>query len=344
MSIIIAILIFSLIVIFHEFGHFLLAKLNHIRVNEFSLGLGPTIVGFQKGETKYSLKLLPFGGACMMEGEDEESADERAFNRKSVWARISVVFAGPLFNFILAFLGAFILICCEGSDIPRLSGVLEGYAAEEAGLQKDDVIVRIGHKNIHFFREISLYSALYPGETVEVTYERDGERYQTLLEPTYDEESGSYYYGFTSYGRVKCTPGEAFIHSFYEVKFWIYSTVESLKMLFTGGASLNDLSGPVGIVKNMGDVYEEALENDGYYYVFLNMMNWMVLLSANLGIMNLLPLPALDGGRLVFLIVEAVRGKRVSPAKEGMVHLVGITLLLLLMVAVMFNDIRKLFI
>lgn len=344
MNIVIAILIFSLIVIFHELGHFLLAKLNGIRVNEFSLGLGPTLIGFRKGETIYSIKLLPFGGACIMEGEDTESRDVRAFSKKSVWARISVVFAGPMFNFILAFIGAFILICCEGYDEPKLSGVIEGYAAEEAGLQKDDVIVKLNHKKIHFFREISVYASVHPGETVEVTYKRDGEQFKTSLAPTYDEESQRYYYGLGGYGRTKGTVLDSLVNSVYEVKYWIYTTVESIKMIFTGGVSFNDLSGPVGIVKNMGDVYEEALTNDGYYYVFLNMVNWLVLLSANLGVMNLLPIPALDGGRLVFLIIEAIRGKRINPEKEGMVHLVGIALLLLLMVAVMFNDIRKLFI
>ena len=132
-SIIIAIILFSVIVIFHELGHFLLAKANGIRVNEFCLGLGPTIIGFGKGETKYSIKLLPFGGACVMEGEDGDSSDDRAFNNKSVWARISVVFAGPFFNFIMAFIFSFIIIMSLGYDEAKLSDVMEGYAAEQAG-------------------------------------------------------------------------------------------------------------------------------------------------------------------------------------------------------------------
>ena len=130
-SIIIAIILFSIIVIFHELGHFWLAKANGIKVNEFCLGLGPTLFGVQRGETKYSIKMLPFGGACIMEGEDESSGDDRAFNNKSVWARISVVFAGPFFNFIMAFLFALIIICSVGYDSPKLAGVIEGYAAEE---------------------------------------------------------------------------------------------------------------------------------------------------------------------------------------------------------------------
>ena len=132
-------------------------------------------------------------------------------------------------------------------------------------------------------------------------------------------------------------------NSFYEVRYWIYTTLQSLRMLVTGQLSVNELSGPVGIVKNMGDTYTQAVESEGYYTAFLNILNWVILLSANLGVMNLLPLPALDGGRLVFLIVEAIRRKKIDPNKEGFVHLIGIALLFLLMFVVMFNDIRKLF-
>lgn len=344
MNILIAILVFSILVLFHELGHFTLAKLNGIRVNEFSLGLGPTLIGFTKGETKYSLKLLPFGGACMMEGEDEESSDERAFNKKSVWARMSVVFAGPFFNFIMAFVFSIVLIACIGVDKPVIYDVIEGYAAEEAGLKSGDVITEMNGKDIHFYREISAYSTFHAGETVEVTYERDGEEFTTTLVPKYDEETGRYLYGFISYGtREKVNVLETIGYSFCEVGYYIDVTIESVKMLFTGGASMNDLSGPVGIVSTMGDAYEETVETSGYFYAFLTMMNWAIMLSANLGVMNLLPIPALDGGRLVFLIIEAIRKKPIDPEKEGRVHLIGIALLFLLMFVVMFNDISKLF-
>ena len=133
-------------------------------------------------------------------------------------------------------------------------------------------------------------------------------------------------------------------NSFYELRYWIYSTVQSLRMLVTRQISVNEMSGPVGIVKNIGDTYTQSVTDSGYYYAFLNMLNWAILLSANLGVMNLLPLPALDGGRLVFLIIEAIRGKRIDPNKEGIVHFIGIILLFGLMFVVMFNDIRKLFI
>ncbi len=345
MNILVAILVFSLLILFHELGHFTLAKLNGIRVNEFSLGLGPTIVGFTKGETKYSLKLLPFGGACMMEGEDENSDDDRAFNKKGVWARISVVAAGPIFNFIMAVVFSFIVICAAGVDTAKLSDVIDGYAAQEAGLQGGDTIVEMGGKDINFYREISLYATFHVGEPVEITYERDGQEYTTTLTPKYDEESGRYLYGFiSSGGREKVGILESAKYAFCELGYYIDVTIQSLKMLVTGGAGVNDLSGPVGIVQSMGDVYEESVKNDGYFYALLNMMTWAIMLSANLGVMNLLPIPALDGGRLVFLFVEAIRGKAIDPEKEGMVHMIGIALLFLLMFVVMFNDIRKIFI
>lgn len=341
MKFVIAILIFSILILFHELGHFLLAKKNGIRVNEFSLGLGPTLVGFTRGETKYSLKLLPFGGACMMEGEDGESTDERAFPNKPVWARISVVVAGPVFNFIMAFLFAFILILCIGYDKPVVYEVREGYPAQEAGMEAGDLIRSMNGKRIHFYREVTMYSYFHPGETLKITYERDGETYETVLQPKFEEESQRYLIGI--YGSGQQTKGsvlKALKYSVFEVKYWITTTIDSLRMLVTGRVSAKELSGPVGIVKTIGDTYDSS-KKEGAYVVFLNMLNMAILLSANLGVMNLLPIPALDGGRLVFLLVEVIRRKRVAPEKEGMVHFVGLMVLMVLMVFVLFNDIRN---
>lgn len=344
MKFIIAILMFSIIILFHELGHFLLAKKNGIRVNEFCLGLGPTLFGVTKGETKYSVKLFPFGGACMMEGEDGESEDQKAFGQKSVWARISVVAAGPVFNFIMAFVFAVILLSCIGIDRPVVSETINGYSAQAAGMQKGDVIVKINQKKIHFYREVSMYTFFYPGETLEVTYQRNGEEKTAVIEPKLDEKSGRYMIGIKAQAQRE---RGGFLtnlkYGAHEVGYWIWTSLQSLKMLVTGKVSLNELSGPVGIVKTIGDTYD-ASKQDGIFYIFLSMLNFSILLSANLGVMNLLPLPALDGGRLIFLILEAVRRKRVDPEKEGMVHFVGIMILMGLMVLVMFNDIRKLFI
>ena len=341
MGIIWAILVFSLIVFIHELGHFLLAKANKIRVDEFSIGMGPKLFSFVKGETRYCIKALPLGGSCMMGEDDAEDVGEGSFNSKSVWARMSVIFAGPLFNFILAFIFAVIIVGFTGYDAPKISGVIEGYAAEEAGLEAGDVIVKMGNKNIHVWREISYYNMFHPGEKVDVVYERDGQKHQVTLEPKMDED-GNYLLGVQSSGNTKANAWTALKYGAYEVKFWISTTLDSLKMLITGAVGVDQLSGPVGIATVTNQAYEES-KQFGIGIVILQMLNIGILLSANLGVMNLLPLPALDGGRLVFLIVEAIRGKRVPPEKEGWVHGIGIILLLALMAFVMFNDIRKLF-
>lgn len=343
MKIILALVIFSLIVIVHELGHFLLAKKNGICVTEFSVGMGPRIASFTKGETRYSLKILPFGGSCMMLGEDGVSEDDRAFGKKSVWARISVIAAGPIFNFILAFVLSIFIVGSIGYDAPKLYQIMEGFPADEAGLQEGDTILKINKEKINVYREISLYVQLHQGEQAEITYEREGEVKTVTLVPKYDEETGRYLYGFVGSGvRVKGNALTTLKYSAYEVKYWISTTLKSLGMIFKGQVTADDVSGPVGIVDVIGDTYEES-KTDGAFYVWLNMLNISILLTANLGVVNLLPLPALDGGRLVFLIIEAIRGKAIDPEKEGMVHFIGLMFLMALMVFVLFNDIRRLF-
>ena len=343
MKFIVAIIIFCIIILFHEWGHFLLAKKNGIKVNEFCIGLGPTLVGFTRGETKYSIKLLPFGGACMMEGEDGDSEDSRSFGSKTPLQRISVVAAGPIFNFLMAFVFSVILIGLHGHTEPVVYDVMPGYSAEAAGIQAGDRITKLGIKNIHFYEEVSGYILFHTGEEIDVTYERDGETYETTIIPQYDEESGRYLMGIQGqYTYVKEGPLGTLQYGFYEMKYWVWYTVNSLKMLVTGQVSVNDLSGPVGIVTTVADAYEQS-RADGIYYVVLNMMNIAILLSANLGVMNLLPIPALDGGRLLFLIIELIRGKKINPEREGMVHFIGLMILLGLMVLIMANDIRKIF-
>ena len=251
-----------------------------------------------------------------------------------------------VFNFILAYVMAFVLISFMGVDTPLITSVTNGSPAQEAGIKEGDVIVKMNRKPIHFFREVSMYGMFYEGDPVKITYERDGQRHAAELTPAYDEKTGRYVLGLGSQSTLARKKGNVLSnlkYGVYEIKYWIWTTLQSLKMLGTGKVSPNEMSGPVGIVKTIGDTYE-ASRSDGYFYVFLNMLNFSILLSANLGVMNLLPLPALDGGRLVFLLLEAVRRKKVNPEKEGMVHFVGIVILMGIMVLVMFNDIRKLFI
>lgn len=343
MKIVIAILMFCIIVIVHELGHFLLAKMNGIAVKEFSIGFGPTLLGFTKNETKYSVKLIPFGGACIFDDEDPEKAEESTFLKASVWARMAVIAAGPIFNFILAFIMALFVVGASGYDTATLTDVMEGYPAAEAGLQPGDTILKMGNERVKLYREVVIYSYMNQNEPVEITYERDGQKYQTTLQQVYDKEANRYYYGFSGGAYIEDgSPLKVLQYSVYEVRYWIKTTLKSIGMIFEGKVTKDDVAGPVGITQMVGEVYEEAAP-EGISVVVLSMLNIAILISANLGVMNLLPLPALDGGRLVFLVIEIIRRKPISPEKEGMVHFVGLALLMILMVFVMYNDIMRLF-
>lgn len=426
MKILIALLVFSVIVLFHELGHFLLAKRNGIAVTEFSLGMGPRLLSTEKGGTRYSLKLFPIGGSCMMVGEDEDDDSEGSFNNASVWARISVVAAGPIFNFILAFVFAMIITSVVGYDPARVLQVTEGSPAAQAGLKEGDIITEFQGRHISIGRDLDSYMTLHglKDEEISLTYERDGKKHDIQFQANSESR---YMLGFTylSEGTPEITqvmlnsamakagvmPGDiireingtavadsqelqaylqehpldgteitlgierdgkvetisaipqmtkqvdsGLIYNIYrektnflgvmkysavEVRYWVSTTVESLMMLIKGQFSVNDLSGPVGIIDVIGDSYEEA-KSEGAMMVWMQMLYWAILLSANLGVMNLLPIPALDGGRLVFLLIESVRKKRLNPNVEGMIHFAGFVLLMMLMVFVMFNDFRRL--
>jgi regulator of sigma E protease len=361
-TIILFFLIFGILVISHEFGHFIIGKKCGIRVNEFAVGMGPVLFHFQKGETKYTLRLLPFGGACMFDGEDgsgsddedlekkgdsvkdgDLSDDEHSFPNVNVWKRIATVVAGPAANYIVALVCSFIVVAFSGTDLPNVAKVMPDSAAAEAGLQAGDTIKKINNEHIHMYREVSLDSAMNTqGDPMNIVYERDGKEYKALLTPKYSDEDSRYYIGLVGGGDyMKCNVLQVFEYGFYEVHYWTKYTFKSLKMLVTGKVGVNALSGPVGIAQFVGDTYEEV-KPYGLSSVILTMMDILILLSVNLGIMNLLPLPALDGGRLLFMIIEVIRGKKVSPEKEGIVHLAGFIALMVLMVFVMYQDIMRL--
>lgn len=342
MSYILALIIFSAIVIFHELGHFLLAKWNGIEVIEFSLGMGPRLLSHVWGDTRYSLKLLPIGGSCQMVGEEEASDSEGAFGNKSVWARIAVVAAGPVFNFILAWVLALIIVGSVGYDNTMVD-IIPDSAAAEAGMEDGDQIISINGSRTWLYREVSLYSSLHQGQTATVVFERNGEKQTVVLTPK-QSDTGAYLYGFSrTVQREKGGALETVGYSCAEIRYWLKATVESLKMLIGGQVGLEEMSGPVGIVSTIGDIYKES-RVDGWYYVTMNMIMIAILLSVNLGVMNLLPIPALDGGRLVFLILEAIRGKAIPQEKESMVHFTGFVLLMGLMAVILFSDLHKLFI
>ncbi len=435
MSIIVAIIIFGLLIFIHEMGHFLLAKKNGIRVVEFSIGFGPRLFSFEKGDTRYSLKLFPFGGACQMLGEDyygEEEVDldhENSFESKSVWARIAVIFAGPLFNMLLAFLLAIVVMSLAGYDEPFVSKVEKGSPLDEAGLKEGDLITEFDGESITLSRELMLQLYVNPvsKEDVTITYERDGKEYTVTVTPQYKktyalgisymaddnpasldaiaedsafykagvkdgdiitkigdvqissgrelyeyfetnplddseleytltrdgeeyvikvaaQESGEGYslgFGYNT-ARVKTNALDTIKYSFAEIKYQIKSVVKSLGLLFKGELGADDFTGPVGIVDIIDDTYEASKE-DGGFYVFLNIANLTLLISANLGMMNLLPIPGLDGGRLVFLLIEAIFKKPVPKKFEGVVTAACMILIMMFAVYVMFNDISRLF-
>lgn len=346
-SIILFIIIFCVIVVSHEFGHFIIAKKNGIHVVEFFIGMGPSIFSFVRGGTKYSLKLFPIGGACVFEGEDGLEAEkgelsEGAFPNASVWARFATVFAGPFFNFLTAFLMAVVLVWACGVALPVVQSVSEGSAAQKAGLEEGDIILKMNGSRVHMQDQVYFFSAINRGEPIEILYERDGEKYGTTVVPDFSETDNRYYMGITSGEFLECNVLQTFQYAFYTMEYTVQSTVKSLSMLVTGQLTRNDVSGPVGIVKVVDETYDVA-KDYGVSSVILSMINIALLLSVNLGIVNLLPLPALDGGRLVFLLIEAIRGKPIPPEKEGMVHLGGMMALMVLMVLVFFNDITKFF-
>ena len=399
MKIIIAIVIFSAIILFHELGHFLFAKLNKIVVTEFSLGMGPRLYSFEKGDTRYSLKLLPIGGSCAMLGEDTDIENEPGtFNSASVWGRISVVAAGPVFNFIMAFVLSVIIVGAVGYEPSRVLSVKEGSAAEAAGLKEGDIITGYQGYHIDLGKDLYVYSYLnhlgckFNGDdtsamtvesvmdgmplqeagiqqgdvitsingvkitnaadyqkyiqenpltekSVKLTYSRDGQEYDITVTPKEYRTAES---GFTYNMYSEKAKGLNVVkYGVVEVKYMVRTTILSLKELVSGKLGMKDLSGPVGIVDAIGTTYEES-KSEGTMILWMNMLNLAVLLSANLGVMNLLPFPALDGGRLVFLVIEAIRRKPINRQVEGGIHFAGLMLLMALMVFVMYNDIVKL--
>ena len=341
------VLIFSVIVISHEFGHFLLAKVNGIKVLEFSVGMGPTLISKQGKETKYSLKLLPIGGACMFEGEDgvqsaEGEESEGSFNKANVWSRISTVFAGPLFNFIVGFIIALIMVSMIVIREPVASEISPGGAAVEAGMQAGDKIVSINGEKIYLYQEISLATQMYREGTMTIGYERDGEVYETVLTPKYSPEEGRYLIGIANRDFVQLEGFDYVKYAWYEMRYCVKATYKSLGMLLRGQVAKEDVAGPVGIVNLVDETIDNTKEY-GWQNVLVNMLNITLMLTVNLGIINLLPLPALDGGILVFLFLEVIRGKPVPPEKEGMVHFIGMIFFMILMVVVLFNDISNIF-
>ena len=352
-GIVIAFLVFSFIVFFHEWGHFLLARRGGIGVEEFAIGMGPKLWGKKKGDTLYSIRLLPIGGFCAMLGEDSAgsglsgtaaatiASDPRAFNNRPLKARILAVLAGPVFNFILAFIFAVILLLAAGAvTTTEISKVDPEYPAYQAGIQVGDKLLAINGHRILDPMEASTYLIVEGDQPVEVDVLRGAEKLKFTLTPKPVDRGGQTVYMIgIGYAYIQPNFLEVFYYALIKLLSMIKITAFSLFALITGKVSLNMLSGPVGIVNSLSKSYDGGMAIRQYIAIFSSQV---VLLSANLGVMNLLPIPALDGGRLVFLFLEGLRGKPIDQKKEGYIHMAGFVLLMLLMAVIFYSDIVKL--
>jgi regulator of sigma E protease len=328
-----AIIVFLLLILVHEFGHFLSAKAADIKVLEFAIGMGPTIFKKQRGETVYSIRALPIGGFCKMEGEDEDSQDERAFGNKGIWQRFFVLVAGAFMNILTGFIIFVVLMNTQQQVyVPIVNTVIEGSPAEQAGLMPGDKITSINGTIIHIQNDFAFEMSRYTGGEIAVGYIRGGTKGIASLTPMKDED-GRFLIGITN--SVKDLFFTSRItNSYYMTLFTSKVVIISLGDLITGRYSFKEMSGPVGIVQHIGEAAKTGI---------LDLLSLTALITINLGVFNLLPVPALDGGRLLFLLVEAVRRKKLPPEKEGLVHFVGFALLILLMILATTNDIGKIF-
>ena len=339
LQIILAILAFGMLVIVHEFGHFITAKRGGVQVNEFWIGMGPTLLKKEHNGTLYCLKLLPFGGACVMEGEDEESESEHAFGKASLPRRMLIVAAGALMNFLVGFLIVLAVIQPNGPNGGYIVSTIDSVnpastAAAAGGLQAGDEILEVDGYNILMRSDFEIALARGADTTYEVVVRRDGEKITlpaVTLEPTIEGEDGRKMIGLTFAEQ----PDSIGMHINMAVRTSVnYARMvwASLGMLVTGQVGVDQLSGPVGVAEVMATTASYSIA------AFLQLV---AFISINLGVMNLLPLPALDGGRLVFLILEGIRRKPVPAKYEGYIHAAGLMLLLALMVYVTGQDILR---
>lgn len=343
MSIVLAILIFGLIIFIHELGHFAVAKFCGVKVNEFALGMGPRLLKFKKGETIYSLRAFPIGGFCAMEGEDSDSPDDRAFCKKAVWKRILIVVAGAFMNILLGFVLVVVMHSMEEKlTTTQVSWFEENALSHSTGLEIGDEIISVNGMKVFTDMDISYQFQNDEDGIFDMIVKRDGKKVE-LKNVEFLKQNGSLHIDF------KVVPEDVTVGSV--LKMSVKSTASyarliwiSLGDLITGHYKINDLSGPVGIVDSIGQVVEsETSEEHGIDWAALadKLLYLGAFMTINVGIFNLLPLPALDGGRLIFLIIEAIRRKPVKPEHEGMVHFIGLALLMLLMLFITFNDILR---
>ncbi|MBQ1302231.1 MAG: RIP metalloprotease RseP [Firmicutes bacterium] len=331
-TIIIVIVMLEVLIIGHEFGHFITAKKCGVTVNEFAIGMGPLLLKRVKNDTQYSLRAFPIGGYCAMEGEDEDTGSSGSFASKSIPKRILIVSAGAIMNYLMAILILIVLLMIVGFASSTLSGVVEGSPADLAGLRAGDTILAVnGEQTKNWSDVVDEISAAKEGDNLTVTVDRGGETVDLENVTVMKNEDGGLYIGIYA-GRERNLP-RAVLNSFKESVELVKLMYQSLGMLITGTASVNDVVGPVGMVSVMDD----GVHTGGLTYVLF----MAALISVNLAVINLLPLPALDGGRLVFLLLCAITRKELNPEIEGRIHYIGFLLLMLLAVLITVKDIHQ---
>ena len=346
MGIVWFILILGAIVLVHEFGHFIFSKLFGVYVYEFSIGMGPKLFHYKKkgGETEYCLRLIPIGGFVSLAGEDADDnskiKDDRKLYNKPVWQRFIIMVAGATFNFIFAFVVLFVMALIYGSvsTKPIIASVSEDYPAYDAGVQVGDRVISIDGQKTYSWSEVQLYISESKGEEMEfVLKDKNGNKRTVIITPEVVEDSEgnkSYLVGI-GLDTKKKTGLIASLSYAGETTVSLYRLMlVTLKELFTGRVGVNDLSGPVGIYTVVDSQSKQGFDSLMYLTAYLSM---------NVGVINLIPFPAFDGGRVLFLIIEKIRKKPVKAKTEAMINSIGFCLLILLMIVVTFNDILRLF-
>lgn len=338
------VLVLGIVVFSHELGHFIYAKRSGIYVYEFALGMGPKLYGFKRknDETQYSIRLIPIGGYVKMAGEeieeDKNIPNEKRFQMKPWESRFITVVAGALFNFILAILIFFVIALFRGSPElkPYLAGVVSDFPAEVAGMKAGDLIVKVNGHRVNTWDDVLLEFEIDKDKTSTFQIKRDGEIKEFTVKAKKVEEDGKtqYQYGFNINPETKYGVFQAIQYAFTNFAYNINAMYRVILMLITGVLSPNNLAGPVGIYNLVGTTAQTGLEN---------VFQLIAFISINVGFVNLIPFPAFDGGRALFLIIEKIRGKAVDPKVENIIHLVGMVILLALMLLITIKDIKTLF-
>ena len=324
------ILVFGIVIAVHEFGHFIVAKLSGVKVHEFALGMGPKLFQIKKGETEYTLRLLPIGGYVKMEGEDEDSDDERSFGKRSGWIKIAIVAAGAFMNFVLAIIVFTIYSYNVGVPTTTIDSVITGMPSEKAGILSGDTIISINDEVTKSWEDIVNKIDSSKSDQLKIVVIRDDVEKTYNIKPIIEEKENRNMIGIQP--AFEKSFSNAIKGGMNNFKMAVGMMFEFIGQLFKGNVNKDDVSGPIGIVAAVGEASKH-----GFMYVLL----FTGLISINLGVFNLLPIPALDGSRIVFLIIELLRGKPVDPNKEGFVHMIGFVALILLMIVVAYNDIIK---